>query len=676
MSTNRSNDEFHDKEHHPTFPTLKGTVGNVEITPTTIYDREDNANQTELGLDSAAQDNLHGVIDDEETTDSVELANLPALREVTDVGQGGRDIFTSDIPELNISHSVFYTAHKENSELIRAPPVAESLSPTTAWTAINEVPVLRASQDGDAMPGNHDAEGNFEDSTGCTDGNDYMRINSADIEERSALLDAAEEELGENNHAMYEDIGVDRKYFDPDYFLRHTGMGPVKGFVRRIAPGSKTFQYILSDHTGTYNFKKSAGQEMTPTKTTDKKPVEKAVDEDPLAELARKTESNVTKDKPKENPVPRTTRNETSAEATMQEMNGALGYDEAGNQNSVEKPKRGKPVGFHEDEEAWFTIFHEKIKRVINSRTDIDIPIDSMVYKSFNVFFEGKVLQDADGNFFPPRVARAPSTVYNHLHTRGPAELVALRNEVSTLLGDSSGGQLYVPIVTDEEIRRYLSDGTVTLDDINDAAKNHALSLSEKDIQKNQQLRKKATNWRKRKGAAQASISSSSEQESPNKDSAAMERLLASSAKPPFFALQPKEDRGTPLSFENVPSSPPSSDPPAAAAPQETVKDDPESDAAAQEDAGDESSMEGDGDGDGALATAELGVDNSSDSRATGTNTSYIEPDPFWKQQMDVIRKRRLFAVSSHGLEDVTEGDVTDHGEQDGRPAKKVNVDA
>jgi hypothetical protein len=301
--------------------------------------------------------------------------------------------------------------------------------------------------------------------------------NSANKDGHTDIPEAAESEHSEDPDARYEDIGIDRKFFSHEYFLQHYDLAPPHGPVQQDDSG------IVFHPADTYsvdnfdNLEASSGKEKTVIKPMEKKTV---------------------------------TKRAKKAEEVLEDG----GIDSPNSASAIKKgtsKKREKVVGFHEDEDAWFNLFFEKIKGVVANGSHIDIPSGVMIYELFNTFFVGKVLKDADGQSLSPRVARYPGTIYNHIHTRGPRELVDLREEVLSMLEDRTDGQLYVPVITEEEIQQYRSDGTFIVDDPSDKAKNQALALSEKEIWYNKTLRSGVNNKRK---LAQSPRSSSKKQQS------------------------------------------------------------------------------------------------------------------------------------------------------------------
>ncbi|KAF2449186.1 hypothetical protein P171DRAFT_516945 [Karstenula rhodostoma CBS 690.94] len=722
MATNRLNDHYRDEENSSPLPTVDGTMSsglvNLNRISTTDPSPEqcspgqasrgpnNNAGEGRSVSDSARQYDFLHVSAEHEEAKCEGLSVLPSLRKVgvssgaaavSDVGQGGTDAFTSDVPEIDIGkpdsvpheipmaqiHSSLNSGVAENQAFDRIPPIATS-STTSAWTATDGIPGLRAYPDDDAFPKNQYIGDDFEDSVGSILHQGFHQNNPEDIEDHSELLEATQDEGSHDTHAIYEDIGLDRKYFDPDYFLQYHGLAPVHGFVQRNGSGTRSYQYIVTDHSDANNLETSSDQKKAANETTKKKTLKKAMKET--------TEANKSKDKS----VSKTTKHKTAKKETTQATNDVAEKSQADSaktpsvrQNVTNKPKKEKPVSFHEDENAWFTIFFEKMKGAITSGNNIEIPSESMTSRLFNSFFEGKVLQEADGKLLAPRAKRCNGTIYNHISKRGPVKLFGLHNEVLTLLKDSTGGELYVPVITEEDIQRYRSDGAVILDDINDKAKNQALTLSSKEIQFNKNLRNIANIKRKRD--AQVAISSSTKQPSspgqlaaPNpsssppsftKKASATEKASttkrstgnSSSTKQLPSPPKPKKGGGKHSSSEDVPSSPTLLETPAARAidAQATPEHAPESDFASSNDAGNDMEFS-----DGPLVPTDSGVNDSS-FPVTKKTSSHIEPDPFWKQQMQVNRKRQLSAGAEHGFEDIADKDVTDD-EQEGCPAKKA----
>lgn len=247
----------------------------------------------------------------------------------------------------------------------------------------------------------------------------------------------------EDDHpdARYEEIGIDRKYFNHDYFLEYHG----------LAPESKDAEEDSADH-----------MEAT------------------TAPAAVEAHENL--------PSSTAPDNDGTANTVDVTVNTA--------DNTTSKPPRQK-TSFHIDETRWLLIYYTKVKLVLETGRHIQMPSDPNAYKLFNDFWEGKILQDEiTKESLPPRQARIRGTLHafthyprvkDELHTKA----MAVRRDVVNMLEGKTGGQMYVPVVTDEDIKRYGETGVVTLDDPDDPAANPGLAYSEKQLERN------ANQWQK-----------------------------------------------------------------------------------------------------------------------------------------------------------------------------------
>jgi hypothetical protein len=182
----------------------------------------------------------------------------------------------------------------------------------------------------------------------------------------------------------------------------------------------------------------------------------------------------------------------------------------SGDVEEVVRDKRKKTtilVSFHEDEDAWIFLFFEKIKAIIQDGQQIQIPNDTIFYRLFNEYFDGKILKGPDEQPLPPRTTRLHGTLYNRIRRNASEKLLELREEVFKILEDSTGGLLYIPVITDQEIQQYVLQGIVKKDDPKNPASNLGLSLSENEIKQNE-ARRHAFN-RKRKQTIQVPEDSS-----------------------------------------------------------------------------------------------------------------------------------------------------------------------
>lgn len=354
---------------------------------------------------------------------------------LSDAEAGGALVLTSDIPELDLeqSNSVrsgtnsgdisdvhFYTASKtEGTGEQSCSPSDESSS------SINDVQDNGENSD-DANTLDLECSTHFESEEDPIEQPVHAEYHDGEDEDEPEYEELPEHQndieydSDSDPNAIYEAIGIDRKYFDHDYYLLSHG------------PADRN------------------------THQDDAKPVEMA--------------------------------------DTPEVEDGETSHDKEIPMTPKEKRKRG----FHEHEHGWVLLFFEKIKAVINNSWEIQIPSDTLTYKLFNSFFEGKVLKDADGQPLPPCTPRKFGSLHNHLRRPKNVKLVTLREEILNLLQDSNDCQLYVPIITQDEIEQYCADGAVVVDDPSDPAKNGAFALPEKEIKLNETTRMNANRKRKR----------------------------------------------------------------------------------------------------------------------------------------------------------------------------------
>ncbi|KAH6632904.1 hypothetical protein C7974DRAFT_391757 [Boeremia exigua] len=129
----------------------------------------------------------------------------------------------------------------------------------------------------------------------------------------------------------------------------------------------------------------------------------------------------------------------------------------------TKKMKQAKAF-FHPEEEAWLLLFHSKVKAAAEAGHNIKLPGASAVVKVFNKFFEDRVLKDERGENLPPRQEREEKSMKNKImkmHTK----IWRLRDVTRKLLEGKRDGAVFTPTVTEDELRQYLLDGSVSLQD-------------------------------------------------------------------------------------------------------------------------------------------------------------------------------------------------------------------
>lgn len=130
---------------------------------------------------------------------------------------------------------------------------------------------------------------------------------------------------------------------------------------------------------------------------------------------------------------------------------------------------------FVPEETAWLLLAHKKMKATVEAGFAIKIPGGAAISHAFNDFFEGKVLKDKHGVDLPPRQPRQVKSLTSKL-TRPNHQPRKTRDIIRKLLEGRTGGVLYIPVITQEDLRRYCEDGTFDTEDPNDESKNAAIN--------------------------------------------------------------------------------------------------------------------------------------------------------------------------------------------------------
>lgn len=130
-------------------------------------------------------------------------------------------------------------------------------------------------------------------------------------------------------------------------------------------------------------------------------------------------------------------------------------------------------------EDAWMTLFHRKLRATIDAGHVIKLPGPVPVMDAFNTFFEGKVLKDANGADAPSRPQRDVSSIRGKLDGR-VSRVATERKNMRGTLGGKTGGVLFVPDVTEDELRKFQVEGLVAVDNPTEAGKNAALDVDGK----------------------------------------------------------------------------------------------------------------------------------------------------------------------------------------------------
>ncbi|KAJ4371097.1 hypothetical protein N0V83_004313 [Neocucurbitaria cava] len=114
------------------------------------------------------------------------------------------------------------------------------------------------------------------------------------------------------------------------------------------------------------------------------------------------------------------------------------------------------------EEDAWLVLYHKKLKATVEAGNIVKLPGPVPTTEAFNRFFEGKVQKDGDGIDQPPHPAREETSIKGKISKKGSV-VWRLRDVTRRLLEAKHGGKLYVPVITEDELRRYQQDGSVTI---------------------------------------------------------------------------------------------------------------------------------------------------------------------------------------------------------------------
>ncbi|KAI4607487.1 hypothetical protein J4E80_009600 [Alternaria sp. BMP 0032] len=144
-------------------------------------------------------------------------------------------------------------------------------------------------------------------------------------------------------------------------------------------------------------------------------------------------------------------------------------------------------------EDAWMTLFHRKLRATIDAGHVIKLPGPVSVMEAFNAFFEGKVLKDANGADAPSRPQRDVSSIRGKLDGR-VSKVATERKNMRGLLEGKTGGVLFVPNVTEDELRQFQVDESVTVDDPTEVGMNAALDVEGKKNRRPSPKRKRDEN--------------------------------------------------------------------------------------------------------------------------------------------------------------------------------------
>ncbi|KAF1911469.1 hypothetical protein BDU57DRAFT_524605 [Ampelomyces quisqualis] len=124
-------------------------------------------------------------------------------------------------------------------------------------------------------------------------------------------------------------------------------------------------------------------------------------------------------------------------------------------------------------EEAWLLLLHKKIKAVVEAGHKVKMPTLWMMVDGFNAFFQGQVLQDVDGHDLFPRDARDGVSIKGKLRSFNSG-VPRVREVTRKLLEGKKGGEVYMPVIRQDELGKYQEDGTIEIADFEDRKANGA----------------------------------------------------------------------------------------------------------------------------------------------------------------------------------------------------------
>lgn len=134
-------------------------------------------------------------------------------------------------------------------------------------------------------------------------------------------------------------------------------------------------------------------------------------------------------------------------------------------EHGISLKKVHKP--YTDEENAWFDLFHAKIRAAIEAGAVIKIPGPIPILEAFNSFFAGSVSDDdiiGEGETHGVKEARSYVSIRCKLENKRSGlgeERVLLRS----LIGNGRDGVVYVPVLDAKELAAYRRDGTVVVDD-------------------------------------------------------------------------------------------------------------------------------------------------------------------------------------------------------------------
>ena len=139
-------------------------------------------------------------------------------------------------------------------------------------------------------------------------------------------------------------------------------------------------------------------------------------------------------------------------------------------------------VVYTPSENAWLDLLHRKLRGTVEAGHVFKLPGPVPVTEAFNEYFEGRVVKAADGEDAPPRSARNQYSVRTKLNGK-ICQIAKGRSIIRGLLEGKKSKELYMPVITEEELAQFMEDGTVVIDDPADIGKDRAtMEDREKDM--------------------------------------------------------------------------------------------------------------------------------------------------------------------------------------------------
>jgi hypothetical protein len=105
-------------------------------------------------------------------------------------------------------------------------------------------------------------------------------------------------------------------------------------------------------------------------------------------------------------------------------------------------------IFFHPDEEAWFQLFHSKLRAGAEASEHIKLSGSVLITQLFSAYSKGRVLQDEAGQKLPPREACVELSIKNKIVAKD-AKVGDLGDAVRKLFVGRCDGVLYLPTTTE-----------------------------------------------------------------------------------------------------------------------------------------------------------------------------------------------------------------------------------